>query len=107
MRITLWPLIVALGMAAGACAGGYSGRRITRAEVTMVYDPGYRVYVVESYPDVYYSGGFYFRLSSGTWVRSRRVDGPWESFRSRHLPPGLRKKFGHDEGKGHKRGHKG
>jgi len=103
MRRTLANLLVLLGLMLAGCAGAYHGRTITRGELSLVYDPGVRVYVVESRPDVYYSSGFYFTFTSGTWMRSRAVRGPWEPCSEGHIPPGLRKHRGHDRGR--HRGH--
>jgi hypothetical protein len=97
MGKTLSAWILASGLALGGCAGAYGGRTVTRGELTLVYDPGVHVYVVESHPDLYYSGGFYFRFSSGTWLRSRAYDGPWEHCSERRVPPGLRRNHGHHD----------
>jgi hypothetical protein len=106
MGKTISALILAAGLALGGCVGAYGGRTITRGEVTLVYDPGVRVYAVESHPDLYYSSGFYFRYSSGVWMRSREYDGPWERCSERRVPPGLRRKHHHhDHGRHRGRDH--
>jgi hypothetical protein len=106
MLRTLSLILVASTLMIGGCVGTYGGRTVTRGELMLIYDPGIHVYVVQSYPDTYYSSQSYYRYSSGIWVRSRTVNGPWERCSHGELPSGLRDRWGHHEDRrhGHHRG---
>ncbi len=103
MLRTLSSILIVSALMLAGCVATYSGRTMTRGELTLIYDPGLQVYAVQSYPDVYYSSGLYFRYSSGYWVESRSVSGPWEPCSDRQVPRGLRE--GWDQGNGRHQGH--
>lgn len=105
MKKTLSLLIVAMGLMLGGCAGTYAARTTGGGELTLFFNPGLQVYTVQSYPDVYYSRGVYYRPSGRYWVRSHAVRGPWERCSYRQVPPGLRDRYGHheDRDRGHRR----
>lgn len=93
-RRMMLALAVALGIHVAACAGGYHTRTVATADLAFVYDPGLRVYVVETMPGIYYYSGVYYRVSSGSWQRSSTPNGNWKPCPKHKLPPGLRKKMG-------------
>ena len=86
-------LLLALILAASTVSCAYRARTLTTAELTMAYDPGLRVYIVESAPGVYFHSGVYYRQSGSHWERSPKAQGPWRPCKKHHLPPGLRKKL--------------
>jgi hypothetical protein len=106
-----------------ACAGGYvvveggsppyhadNGyrHRHPRDHVVLVYNASYAVYAVSGYPNCYYYGGTYYRVSGGVWYASASVVHPrWTVVSYERIPPGLHKKYKHKgyKEKKHKRGH--
>ena len=73
-----------------ACAG-----QPTTTEHNMVYYPAAHVYVMDSYPGVYYHEGYrdsYYRMQESGWEQARTPIGPWRPVKKHRLPPGLRKK---------------
>ena len=88
-RIPLLALLGSLGLFLVACAG-----QSTTTE-RMVYYPASHVYVMESYPGVYYHEGYrdsYYRIQESGWEQARTPIGPWRPVKKHRLPPGLRKK---------------
>jgi hypothetical protein len=75
-----------------AHAPAHGHRRKQVAGVELVFDTGLGLYVVVGHPDHYYHEGHFYRLTSGTWDMSLRIDGAWASASGRSLPPGLRAK---------------
>jgi len=72
--------------------GIYEGKTsLTLEEQTFLYDANLGVYVVQGPPDLFYLGGWYYRLGSNGWEISRSLAGAWSSIEVRLLPPGLRR----------------
>jgi hypothetical protein len=69
------------------------GHRAHRdAGIDLIWKADLDVYSVSGRSGTYYDDGIYFRISSGVWVASASIDGPWRSRDEAGLPPGLRKK---------------
>jgi hypothetical protein len=88
-RIPLLSLLGSLGLLLAACAGR------TVSTEPMVYYPAAHVYVMHSYPSVYYHEGYrgsYYRVHEDGWQRAPSPVGPWRPIKKHRLPPGLRKK---------------
>ena len=87
-RIPFLALFGSVGLFLVACAG----RPATTGP--MVYYPAAHVYVMESYPGVYYHEGYrdsYYRIQEKGWEEARAPIGPWRPVKKHRLPPGLRK----------------
>ena len=63
------------------------------------YDNHLGVYVVVGRPHYYYHNDHYYRYNGGRWYSSRQMSGNWRDYDYRKLPPGLAKKYGHDNRK--------
>jgi hypothetical protein len=120
MRTTLWIscAVVAAGLALAGCsrtvvhkdaapdvvvveqnepgppahAPAHGHRRKDGERVVLVYNSSLQVYVVENYPQRYYSAGQYFRPAAKGWEWSVDVAGPWRPVKAdSDIPPGLRR----------------
>ncbi len=68
------------------------------------YDVNLGVYLVVDRPNHYYYHDNYYRYDAGRWYYSHDLNDRWRTYDERKLPPGLAKKYGHDNrGKGRKR----
>jgi len=76
-----------------APAHGYRKKhQVGNANVVLEYSTSLGLYVVIGQDDCYYNAGQFYRLSSGAWEWSVRIEGPWKAVDDRNdLPPGLRK----------------
>jgi len=85
-----------------APAHGYRKKQhVGNANVVLEYDTELGLYIVIDQDDCYYNAGQFFRLDSGAWEWSVRIEGPWKPVDDRNdLPPGLRKHKGNKGGKG-------
>lgn len=81
------------------------GYRYKHADgVDLIFDSGLGLYVVANFPNIYFSGDHFYRLSNDKWQRSNSFNGPWQMIGSEQLPPGLQK--GKNKGKGKGKGKK-
>lgn len=85
-----------------APAHGYRKKQyVGNANVVLEYSASLGLYIVVGQDDCYYNAGQFFRLDSGAWEWSVRIEGPWKAVDDRNdLPPGLRKHKGGNKGKG-------
>ena len=76
-----------------APAHGYRKKhQVGNANVVLEYSTSLGLYIVLNQDDCYYNAGQFYRLSSGAWEWSVRIEGPWKAVDDRNdLPPGLRK----------------
>ena len=76
-----------------APAHGYRKKhQVGNANVVLEYSASLGLYIVVNQDDCYYNAGQFYRLSSGAWEWSVRIEGPWKAVDDRNdLPPGLRK----------------
>ena len=65
--------------------------------LSVVYDSGPEVYVVQEYPGVYWLNNHYYREHGGYWESSRRHLGPWQRHRAENLPFGHRTGYPHGQ----------
>ena len=91
-----------------APAHGYRAK--TEHGQSIRFDSGKGVYLVVDFPSHYYLDGKYYRLRTGNWEISGRIDGGWVSVTQAKLPSGLRVKStgggGPGKGKGKGKGRK-
>ncbi len=70
------------------------------------YDVNLGVYLVVGMPNHYFYHDNYYRYHEDRWYHSHDLKGNWRTYDERKLPPGLAKKYGHDNrGKGRKGDH--
>jgi len=61
------------------------------------YDGSLGVYLILDRPHHYYYRDNYYRYDAGRWYYTRDLNKRWRSYDERKLPPGLAKKYGHDD----------
>lgn len=66
------------------------GYRHKHESTNLVYRQEIGVYVVEGYPDHYFSDGHYYRERGTRWEISVHLEGPWKVTSTSKLPMGLK-----------------
>jgi hypothetical protein len=61
------------------------------------YDAHLGVYLVVGMPNYYYLDNQYYRYDQNRWYYSQDVNKGWRDYDERRLPPGLAKKYAHED----------
>jgi len=61
------------------------------------YDANLGVYLIVDMPNHYFFNDNYYRYHEGRWYYSRDLEKHWRHYDERKLPPGLAKKYRHDD----------
>jgi len=67
------------------------------------FDANLGVYVILDLPNHYFFNDRYYRFHGGHWYYNRDLNGKWRPYQARKLPPGLMKKYEHEERRQHRK----